>query len=87
MGFERNDRIEMAELKKVTFFINSLEGGGAERVLSTLLFALQDDFQIHLVLLKDAKVYPIPSEIQVHVIGSRLLMFGPLKFLSIPIIQ
>lgn len=63
---------------RIAFVINSLEGGGAERVASLLLaeFAgsLREEFgfDIHLVLLDDApRKYPVPPTVTVHVLDAR----------------
>lgn len=62
---------------RVVFVINSLEGGGAERVLSIVLaeFArtLCGPFHMHLDLVlldKAAQQYPIPSDIHCHVLDA-----------------
>lgn len=47
--------------KKVSIFINSLAAGGAERVVSVLLHELQQEFDIHLVLLSNKIEYDIPA--------------------------
>ncbi len=46
--------------KKVAIFINSLRGGGAERVVSYLLKEGCDDFEFHLILLQNEIEYEIP---------------------------
>ncbi|MEO5967899.1 MAG: glycosyltransferase [Ferruginibacter sp.] len=50
---------------KILIFINTLGFGGAERVVSQLLFHLQDDFEIHIVLLTRIIDYEIPKNIKV----------------------
>lgn len=56
--------------QKILFIINSLTGGGAERVLATLLRHSEpwrDRFDIELALLdEEAQAYPIPHWITVH---------------------
>jgi len=47
--------------KKIYFLINSLEGGGAERVLTNILPYLAKNYQIDLITLKDKKFYDLPS--------------------------
>ena len=57
-------------MKKVVFFINSLTGGGAERVLSTMFFSLKDEFELTLVL-TDGKIdYDIPDDINIVYLNS-----------------
>ena len=52
--------------KKVIFFlINSLESGGAERVLSNILPKLTQKYNIYLILLKNKIFYNVPSNIKV----------------------
>jgi N-acetylgalactosamine-N,N'-diacetylbacillosaminyl-diphospho-undecaprenol 4-alpha-N-acetylgalactosaminyltransferase len=52
-------------MKKIVFFINSLAGGGAERVLSTMLFSLKDDFKLTLVLIEARIDYDIPDGVNI----------------------
>src|SRR5262249_52674131 len=61
--------------KRALFIINSLAGGGAERVMSTLLSSSgseREEFEIALVLLDVEKsAYEIPDWIDVHQLDSR----------------
>jgi glycosyltransferase involved in cell wall biosynthesis len=61
--------------KRVLFIINSLAGGGAERVMCTLLRASQDelrDSQISLLLLdREAAMYDVPRWIDVQQLDCR----------------
>lgn len=52
-------------MKKAVFFINSLVGGGAERVLSTMLFSLKNEFKLTLVLTEKKIDYEIPDDIEI----------------------
>jgi N-acetylgalactosamine-N,N'-diacetylbacillosaminyl-diphospho-undecaprenol 4-alpha-N-acetylgalactosaminyltransferase len=65
----------MPKKKKVLFAINSLAGGGAERVLTTLLAASEpwrERYAIHLALLdQEPRVYAVPDWIQVHQLDAR----------------
>lgn len=65
----------MPEKKRILFAINSLAGGGAERVLTTLLAASQpwrDRYAIHLALLdREPRVYPVPDWVEVHQLDAR----------------
>ncbi|CAN5339293.1 N-acetylgalactosamine-N,N'-diacetylbacillosaminyl-diphospho-undecaprenol 4-alpha-N-acetylgalactosaminyltransferase [soil metagenome] len=47
--------------KKIAILINSLYAGGAERVVANMLFTLSDEFDVHLLLLRDEIDYPIPA--------------------------
>lgn len=53
---------------KIAFFINALSIGGAEKVLSELIAGLHDEFEIHLILLRNKLEFPIPLEkIHLHI--------------------
>ena len=47
--------------KKISIFINSIAGGGAERVVSLLLNELKTDMALYLVLLTKNIEYDIPD--------------------------
>lgn len=61
--------------KRIAFVINSLAGGGAERVMTTLLRASKDEaaeFELELFLLDDEPIeYPLPSWLKVRQFDSR----------------
>jgi N-acetylgalactosamine-N,N'-diacetylbacillosaminyl-diphospho-undecaprenol 4-alpha-N-acetylgalactosaminyltransferase len=65
----------MPSRKSVVFVINSLGGGGAERVLANLLEAMQDHlarFDTHLVLLdRTEELHAIPSWVRKHVLDAQ----------------
>lgn len=65
----------MIKKKKLAIFIYSLGKGGAEKVVSTLLFCLQDKFEVSLVLLKNEVVYDIPNGIPVDIININPLSY------------
>jgi len=72
---------------RLLIFINTLQSGGAERVVSLLLGHLKDDFDIHLALYCNIIDYAIPSEIKILNLEqplkeSRLLRLIKLPFLS-----
>jgi len=72
---------------RLLIFINTLQSGGAERVVSLLLGHLKDDFEIHLGLYCNIVDYAIPSEIKILNLQqplkeSRLLRLIKLPFLS-----
>jgi N-acetylgalactosamine-N,N'-diacetylbacillosaminyl-diphospho-undecaprenol 4-alpha-N-acetylgalactosaminyltransferase len=64
----------MSADRNIVFIINSLEGGGAERILVDLLHHLQPHmtgYRAHLVLLDDCpERYPAPSFVTKHVLGA-----------------
>ena len=49
---------------KLLIFINTLQIGGAERVVSLLLAHLKDDFEIHLALYSSYIDYAIPEGVK-----------------------
>ncbi|HTN21382.1 MAG TPA: glycosyltransferase family 4 protein [Pelobium sp.] len=53
--------------KKIFFIINTLQGGGAERVVSTLARRLHElDYQVSIVCLNAAQsVYPLPPDLKI----------------------
>jgi len=73
--------------KKVGVFIYSLDGGGAERVVSILLKEVCKRTEVVLILMSDKIVYPIPDTVEVLLLensnGSEINLF---KFLKIPIL-
>jgi glycosyltransferase involved in cell wall biosynthesis len=65
----------MSARKTALFVINSLAGGGAERVLTTILTASepwQNRYDVHLALLDDEpRAYAVPDWITVHQLDAR----------------
>jgi N-acetylgalactosamine-N,N'-diacetylbacillosaminyl-diphospho-undecaprenol 4-alpha-N-acetylgalactosaminyltransferase len=65
----------MAHRKRILFAINSLAGGGAERVLATLLGGStpwRERYDIHLALLDDEpRAYDAPDWVEVHQLDAR----------------
>ncbi|MDA3057123.1 glycosyltransferase [Campylobacter sp. VBCF_05 NA6] len=55
-------------MKKLSVFIYSMAGGGAERVVSNLLPELCKAYEVHLILMNDTIAYQIPNSVQVHFI-------------------
>ena len=55
-------------MKKLSVFIYSMAGGGAERVVSNLLPELCRAYEVHLILMNDRIFYEIPASVQVHFI-------------------
>ncbi len=72
---------------KTVILINSLEKGGAERVVLTLLknINVRDTDSFYLFLLEDNIKYEIPNKVQV-VIGGRFHNINILKLLQIPLL-
>ena len=53
-------------MKKLSVFIYSMAGGGAERVVSNLLKYLVNHFEIHLILQNDQIDYELPKGVKIH---------------------
>ena len=69
---------------KLLIFINTLQTGGAERVVSLLLSHLKDDFEIHLALYSNYVDYTIPPEIKLLDLKQPLLQNKIIRFLKLP---
>ncbi len=72
---------------KLLIFINTLQSGGAERVVSLLLGHLKDDFEIHLALYSNIVEFNIPPEIQVLNLNEPLVQDKVIRFLKLPYIS
>ena len=53
-------------MKKLAVFLYSMGPGGAERVVSNLLPALCEKYEVHLVLMSKVVAYEIPSAVKIH---------------------
>lgn len=69
---------------RLLIFINTLQSGGAERVVSLLLQHLKDDFEIHLALYTNMVDYVIPPEVKVLDLKQPLNENGILRLLKMP---
>jgi N-acetylgalactosamine-N,N'-diacetylbacillosaminyl-diphospho-undecaprenol 4-alpha-N-acetylgalactosaminyltransferase len=69
---------------KLLIFINTLQTGGAERVVSLLLDHLKDEFEIHLALYSNYVDYPIPSQIKLLDLQQPLVQNKFIRFLKLP---
>ena len=72
--------------KRISLLINSIEAGGAERVATSLLFYLKDDFEIHLVLLNNTIEYILPAGQTVYCFNQPYGENSILKILKLPIL-
>ena len=72
---------------KLLIFINTLQSGGAERVVSLLLGHLKDDFDIHLALYSNIIEFEIPPEIKVLNLQQPLVQDKTIRFLKLPYIS
>ena len=74
-------------MKKMSVFIYSMGGGGAERVISNLLGFLAARFEIHLILQNSRVDYELPDNVKIHFLeNSKPFESGVLKLLKIPIL-
>lgn len=69
---------------KLLIFINTLQSGGAERVVSLLLEHLRNDFEIHLALYTNMVDYAIPSEIKILDLKQPLQQNKIIRFIKMP---
>ncbi len=72
---------------KLLIFINTLQSGGAERVVSLLLGHLKDEFEIHLALYSNIIDYVIPPQIKVLNLEEPLVQDKTIRFLKLPYIS
>ncbi len=65
---------------KVAFLINSMGGGGAERVVSLLLNKLsRENRKFYLILLEDKIYYDLPDDVEVIKLNSKYLAWNKLR--------
>jgi len=69
---------------RLLIFINTLQTGGAERVVSLLLNHLKNDFEIHLALYSNYIDYAIPADIKILDLKQPLLQNKIIRFLKLP---
>ena len=72
---------------RLLIFINTLQSGGAERVVSILLNHLKDEFDLHLALYTNIIEYNIPAEIKVISLNQPLKENKILRFLKLPFVS
>ncbi len=72
---------------KLLIFINTLQSGGAERVVSLLLNHLKDEFELHLALYTNIIEYKIPDEIKVLNLNQPLNQNKILRLLKMPFVS
>ncbi|ARR02854.1 N-acetylgalactosamine-N,N'-diacetylbacillosaminyl-diphospho-undecaprenol 4-alpha-N-acetylgalactosaminyltransferase [Campylobacter vicugnae] len=72
-------------MKKISLFIYSMAGGGAERVVSNLLSELVNHYEIYLILMNNRISYKIPHDVKIHYLeNSNPFESGILKFAKLP---
>lgn len=72
--------------RKIVFLINSLDGGGAERVASTLLNSFVDRYECHLILMESKVSYELDERINIINLNEKLNQHGAIKLLRIPVV-
>lgn len=72
--------------KKVVILINSLDGGGAERVVTTLLNNLVNEYECHLILIENKISYELDKKINVINLSEDLNQNGIIKLIRLPLI-
>jgi len=71
---------------KIVFLINSLDGGGAERVVSTLLNNLVAKYECYLILMENNISYELDSRINILSLNEDPDISGIKKFIRLPMI-
>ncbi|EAJ5693727.1 glycosyltransferase [Campylobacter fetus] len=72
-------------MKKLSVFIYSMAGGGAERVVSNLLTELINSYEVHLILMNDRIFYEIPKDVKIHYLeNSEPFENGLWKLIKLP---
>lgn len=72
--------------KRIVIFINSLDGGGAERVVSTLLNNLVEKYECHLILMENKISYELDDRINIISLDENLNQSGIIKLIRLPVI-
>jgi len=73
-------------MKRIVIFINSLEGGGAERVVSTLLNNFVEEYQCYLILMENKIYYGLDDRINIINLNESSNQRGLIKLIRLPII-
>ena len=72
-------------MSKISILINSLAGGGAERVASILLTNLKEKkYDVTLILMSSIIIYDIPSDIKIIYLEKGDSESGLFKLLKLP---
>ena len=73
-------------LQKIVILINSLESGGAERVVSNLINAWAEKYDCYLILIHNYKFYELDKKINIINLNERKEYSGITKLLRLPIL-
>lgn len=71
---------------KIIILINSLDGGGAERVVTTLLNNLVNEYECHLILIENKISYELDKKINVINLSESSNQNGIIKLIRLPLI-
>lgn len=71
---------------KTTILINSLDGGGAERVVTNLLNNLSSSCECNLILIENKILYNIDSRVNVICLNEKVYRSGIIKLIRLPIV-
>jgi len=73
-------------MKRICILINSLDGGGAERVVSTLLNNFVKKYECHLILMENNISYELDKKINIISLDEKSSQSGIVKLFRMPII-
>lgn len=73
-------------MKKIAILINSMEGGGAERVASILLNSWVSRYECHLIVIHSNMFYKLNSRINITYLNENNEVSGIKKLLRLPIV-
>lgn len=73
-------------MRKIVILINSLESGGAERVVSNLLNDFIDRYDCYLILIHKNIFYTLDSRVKILNLNEQKNLLGIKKFLRLPIL-
>lgn len=73
-------------MKKIVFLINTLDSGGAERVVSNLLNNFVDRYDCYLILIHNNIFYTLDSRVKILNLNEQKNLLGIKKFLRLPIL-
>lgn len=74
------------DVKKIAIFVNSLESGGAERVISNLLNLWAEEYECYLILIHNYKFYEIDKKVKIISLDEPKEFSGVVKLLRLPIL-
>lgn len=78
-----NNQANKSPEKKISFLINSLKSGGAERVVSTFINELNNDYQVYLVLLENKNEFEINTNVNIIYLNLRGANYSLLKYIQL----